>query len=88
MTTKLLPYVSFDQVSIGSPNEKLHSLNCSIQYGTETAEIMFMDVCDVSLPLELPAARDKLRRSGDALLKAAESAHGVSVDNLTRLSAT
>ena len=88
MTMKHPPYVSFDQVSTGSPNDELHSLNCSVLYGAETAEIIFMDISDVSLPLDLPTARDKLRRLADALLKAVDSPHGVSVDNLTRLSAT
>jgi hypothetical protein len=49
---------------------------------------MFMDVSDVALPLEIAAARDKLRRLAKALSDAAESPHGVSVDNLTRLSAS
>ena len=76
-----------DQISTGTPKGQLHSLNCSVHYGAETAEIMFMDVADVDMPLQLPAARDRLRRLAKALSDAAES-HGVFVNNLTRLSAT
>jgi len=43
---------------------------------------MFMDVADITMPLQLPVARDKLRRLAEALLKAADLPHGVSVDLL------
>lgn len=83
MATNLPPRVSFDQISTGTPNGQLHSLNCSVQYGAETVEIMFMDVADIAMPLQLPVARDKLKQLAEALLKAtADLPNGVSVDNL------
>ena len=82
MTTRLPPHVSFGQISGDHRSGELHSISCSVQDGTETTEIMFMDVADITMPLQLPVARDKLRRLAEALLKAADLPHGVSVDLL------
>jgi hypothetical protein len=76
------PRVSFDQISTGTSKDAPHSVNCSVWYGNETAEIMFIEADDLAMSLQLAIARDKLRRLGNALLQAADSPDGVSVDNL------
>src|SRR5258708_18749749 len=68
MTTRLPPHVSFGQISGDHRSGELHSISCSVQDGTGTTEIMFMDVAAIIMPLQLPVARDKLRRLAEALL--------------------
>jgi hypothetical protein len=72
-------HVFFDQISEGSSNDKLHSVGCTAHYGTETAAIIFLEVSEITLPLQLPVARAKLRTLAMALLEAADSQQGVSV---------
>jgi hypothetical protein len=71
--------VTVDRFSEDFRTGEPHLLGCTVRYGAEAAEVLFLEVRGISGPLQISDVQAKLRKLGAALQATAESPQVISV---------